>query len=366
MKTKSLILGLAAAAAVVGISAFLYIAGKPLLHGAGAAGTSAAPLQLKFPVTREDVVQIVEIKGKSSYTKETWISAPFGADVKRWNVSDGAQVSKGDVLFELDGSELGAEIAQLEVNQRKQELEASLARFQASPGEGAASAAAASTEEEAKQRYAQAENLKLQTELNAVSGEAARKQIEQKRSKLEQAVFPSPESGIFLFGETKEPKLVKDGDRLGKIVDVTKLQLLTTVGEFDVFRIKPGMPVDVKVDALQGVKLKGQVDSVSKFARPGTDSSGGGAAQFEVVISLEPNEKLIAGLSLTGSIETERKSGVLTVPTLAVQQDKEGYFVTVLDDSGQVTRRNVQIGTETADKTEIVSGVQVGETVVLE
>jgi macrolide-specific efflux system membrane fusion protein len=368
MRIRKIALLTLAAAAVLGVSTFLYMQGKPGKRSAGSAGAgTAAAMQLKFPVTREDIVNTIEIKGKSSYVKETWITAPFDAKVKKWNVSDGSQVGKGDVLFELDSTELSADIAQLEASGRKQELEAALARFQAAAGvNDGADAGGAVSEAEARQRYAAAESRRLQTELNEASGAAASKQLEVKRAKLAQANYAAPEAGIFLFGDTKEPQLVKEGDRLGKIVDLTKLQLLTTVGEYDVFRIRPGMPVDVKVEALPGLKLKGSIERVSKFAKPGTDGSGGGVAQFEVVIALEPNEKLIAGLSLTGTIETERKHGVLTVPTLAVQHDKDQYFVMVLGPSGAAEKRLIAVGTETADKTEVVSGLNEGDTVVLE
>jgi multidrug efflux pump subunit AcrA (membrane-fusion protein) len=57
---------------------------------------------------------------------------------------------------------------------------------------------------------------------------------------------------------------------------------------------------------------------------------------------------------------------VLTVPTLAVQHDKDDDYVMVLSGFGAAERRTVKIGTETADKTEIVSGMNEGETVVLE
>jgi HlyD family secretion protein/macrolide-specific efflux system membrane fusion protein len=49
-----------------------------------------------------------------------------------------------------------------------------------------------------------------------------------------------------------------------------------------------------------------------------------------------------------------------------VQHDKDDDYVRVLSGSGAADRRTVKIGTETADTTEIVSGVNVGETVVLE
>lgn len=144
----------------------------------------------------------------------------------------------------------------------------------------------------------------------------------------------------------------------------SKLQLVCTVGEFDVYKIKPDMPVEVKVDALKQMKLQGKVEKVSRFAKSGTDQ-GTGAAQFEVTISLEPNEKLIAGLSLTGTIETEKKQGAIVVPTLAVMREKDAYYV-MLQTSQGAERRDIEIGMETPEKTEVLKGLNVGDTVVLQ
>lgn len=204
----------------------------------------------------------------------------------------------------------------------------------------------------------------MQDELDALTRKTALKQLEEKKGKLAKAAMFAPVDGIFLFADKKEPPKLEERTAVGKIVDLTKLQLTTTVSEYEVYQIQPGMNVDVRVEALSGLKLAGKVERVSKFAKAGTDQ-GGAAAQFEVVVSLEPNEKLIAGLSLTGKITAEQKQGALVVPTIAVQRDKEAAFVYVLGAQGP-ERKTITIGLETADKTEVLEGLNEGDTVVLQ
>ncbi|MNE61889.1 macrolide transporter subunit MacA [compost metagenome] len=149
-------------------------------------------------------------------------------------------------------------------------------------------------------------------------------------------------------------------------MDLTKLQFVTLVGEQDVFRIKQGMSVDVKINAMKELKLKGTVQSVSKFAKTGTDQNNlGQAAQFEVIISLEPNEHLIAGLSLTGAIEIERKEKVIVVPTMAIISEEDKHYVMFDAGNGQYERRAVTIGLETPEHTEVLEGVKEGDKVAL-
>ncbi|MNI25867.1 HlyD family secretion protein [compost metagenome] len=124
------------------------------------------------------------------------------------------------------------------------------------------------------------------------------------------------------------------------------------------------MSVIVSVDALKQTKLKGKVEKVSKFAKSGTDQ-GTASAQFEVTISLEPHEQLIAGLSLSGTVETEKKQGTLVVPTLAVQYEKEEVYVMLQTPQG-AQKQIIEIGMETAEKTEVLKGLNEGDTVILQ
>ncbi|MCS7460174.1 efflux RND transporter periplasmic adaptor subunit [Paenibacillus doosanensis] len=369
MKRKTWITA-AAALLVVGISAVLYVQShsKPAKQQTGNQGAPS----LTFKVTREDLINSVEVKGKTSYQNETYVNAPFTADVKSWAVTDGAQVKRGDTLFVLDTTSLDDEIAQLQASEKKQELELNLSEFQReTPAEQEAAAAGSGlTEREAKQRYADAKSRDVQEEIGRLNLQHMRSQLSQKSEKRKAAQFAAPEDGIFLFDSTKQPQSVKESERIGKIVDLTKLELVCYVGEYDLFHLKVGMPVDVRVDALKNTKLQGKVEYISKFAKNTDDNSDGSvntaAAQFQVRISLEPNEQLIAGLSLTATIMTDKKPDTLVVSTLAIQRDKEQYYVMVPGEQGNLEKREVKIGLETPENTEIVSGLNEGDTVILQ
>lgn len=367
MKKKKTWMFILTAVIVCGISSFLYISSHPGPKNNNGSGAASAMIVLQFKVIKEDLVNSIEVKGKSSYEKETRVYAPFTGEIKAWHLTDGAQVKKGQLLFELDATPLRSEISALQSNLKKQKLEADLANFKAAgpTGETESIAAGAVSEEDARGRFAASEGRKIQNQLNEVNDESTQLQLAKKQEKVAQASFVAPEDGIFLFEDSsKIPKSVEESVRIGKIVDLTKLQLVCTVGEFDVFRIKPDMPVQVKVEALKQKKLQGKVEKVSKFAKTGTEQ-GSGSAQFEVTISLEPTEQLIAGLSLSGTIETEKKPGTIVVPTLAVMHEKDVYYV-MLQTAQGVERRDIEIGLETPEKTEVLKGLNEGDTVVLQ
>jgi macrolide-specific efflux system membrane fusion protein len=325
---------------------------------------------IKFQATREDIANNIEIKGKSSYVKETWVYAPFASEVKTWNVHEGMQVHKGDVLFELSDEKLRNSIELMQANQRKLLLDQKLNQMKAKLELEKNTAVAILSDSqggsinEAFDRYAKDEQLNVQDELDRIQQDIAAKELADNQDKAAKAKYAAQESGIFLFQDTKEPNRVADEKPVGKIVDTSRLQLICTVGEFEVFLIKPGMEVSVGIDALKQTQIKGKVESISKFAKTGTDQSTG-SAQFEVTISLEANSKLIAGLSLTGSIQTDKKVGAIVVQTLAVLHEQNDYFVYV-ERNGSVEKQSIKLGLETPEKTEVLEGIKAGDTIVLQ
>lgn len=346
---------------IVGISYGLYRFSTPT------APDQSAMLEqniISFPVTQESLLNTITVKGKSSYERETIVYAPFTGKVKQWKVTNAQQVKKGDLLFHLDPADLQKKITQLEATIKKSELEQQLSDFQASLQVEQSSA---TTEEEAKKQYADREASKIQQELNKVNLQIQKEELTALYNKMNTASYHAATDGIFLYDEPNNMlQYVEENARIGKIVDTDKLQLVTYVGEQEVFSIAPGMPVHVKINALKDVSLTGKVIKVSKFAKASNDANSSQPSQFEVVISLEPHQQLIAGLTLTGEIEIDRKDSAIVVPTVAVMKDDQGAYVMLMSDSGTIERRDIEIGMETSENTEVLSGVQLGDTVILQ
>lgn len=333
----------------------------------------AAPIEppqvISFQATQETMTKSIQVKGKSKYEQETLVYAPYASKVTKWRVENGGQVKKGEVLFTLDQTALRTEIEQQEANIRKAELEAKLNEFVSLQDQEAAPIGA--TEAERLKMLADQETKKLNQELNEVTAQIQQREIADKKKKLSSAVVHAPASGIFLFENATEiPQMVTDNQYIGKIVNLSKLQFIAVVGEQDIFSIKKGMQVSVSMTAKKDLKLKGTVLEVSKFAlatggQNASQSTTQSTPQFEVVISLEPNEHLIGGLSLTGEIETVRKEKVTAVPTMAVMREPGAAYVMIDKGNGQTERRDVKTGMETLDKVEIIEGLKPGDTVVL-
>ncbi|MFS0837586.1 efflux RND transporter periplasmic adaptor subunit [Paenibacillus sp. 1P03SA] len=233
---KKKVWAVAAAVVVIGISVFLYIKSHPQTGPDPADMAMNNPLS--FKVTREELIGSIEVKGKSSYEKETWVHAPFSGDIVKWNVTDGAQVKKGDSLFILDSAAIDAEIVQMQANLRKQDLESQLAKFQERSAEAPAGSGESGgmSEADAKKRYVDAESAKIQAQLNTMNRETAQTQLSEKQKMLAKANFKAPESGIFLFEDSsKIPQALQANNRIGKIVDLSKLESALLCGRIRCF-----------------------------------------------------------------------------------------------------------------------------------
>ncbi|ETT66073.1 MULTISPECIES: efflux RND transporter periplasmic adaptor subunit [Paenibacillus] len=325
------------------------------------------PQAITFEVTQETITNSIQVKGNSNYEKETLVYAPYASKVTKWKVENGGQVKKGDLLFTLDQEALKNEIATQEATIRKAKLEAELNEFVSQQDEE--NAALGATEAERIKALTAQEATRLGDELNQVNAEIQARELTEKKTKLKTALYYAPASGIFLFDSASEiPQTVTDNQYIGKIVDMNKLEFIALVGEQDVFRIKTGMKVDVKMTAIKDLKLSGEVTKVAKFAKTasGQNATTSSVPQFEVVITLQPDEHLIGGLSLNGEIETVRKENATVVSSIAVMHEGDLSYVMLDKGDGQYERKDIEVGLETTDKTEVLSGLKVGDVVVLQ
>ncbi|WP_379152730.1 efflux RND transporter periplasmic adaptor subunit [Paenibacillus sp. sgz5001063] len=326
------------------------------------------PMQaITFPVTKETMTKSIQVKGTSKYQHETLVYAPFASKVTDWKVENGGQVKKGSVMYTLDTEALKNDIATQEATIRKAKLEAELNAFINQQNEETAVVGA--TEAERLKTLATQETSRISDDLNQVNAEIQAREIADKKKKIQAASYRAPASGIFLFDNSSEiPQLVTDNQYIGKIVDLSKLEFIALVGEQDIFSIKPGMKVKVKMTASKDVKLSGVVTKVSKFATTvsAKDTTTNQTPQFEVVISLEPNELLIGGLSLTGEIETLRKDNVTAVSNIAIIHEGDLSYVMVDKGNGKTERQQITTGLETTDMVEVLTGLKPGDTVVLQ
>jgi hypothetical protein len=133
-----------------------------------------------------------------------------------------------------------------------------------------------------------------------------------------------------------------------------------SLSESDIGSVKVGQSVTVTVNALQGQKMAAHVSSIGVLPTSSTSSGSSGAVSYPVTVVLDQGASGVrSGMSATADIVTGRASG-LVVPNQAVQ----GGMVTV-DRNGTRTQQRVQTGVVGDTSTQVLSGLQQGDTVVV-
>ena len=147
------------------------------------------------------------------------------------------------------------------------------------------------------------------------------------------------------------------------LVDTSTVKMEGVVDEIDIYQVKLGQEAVITVDALPDEEFSGKVTFISPF---GTEETG--VVEFAVTISLEPAEvDLRGGLTATADIVVVKHQNVLLIPNRAVKGLVGDYWVEVVIDEAteEVEKRQVVLGAESGQFSEVISGLEEGEKVVV-
>ncbi len=186
------------------------------------------------------------------------------------------------------------------------------------------------------------------------------------RTNLDNAVVTAPFDGIIANVNVKEGDVLSQVNYttaiVAQIIAPSRMELDIVVKEMDIPSVKLGQKVTVSVDALPDERFEGVVTSVSPL--PLTASN---LVSYEVktVFSVPQNSALKAGMGATADIIIDKRSNVLLVPSRAVKKDSQGKPIVGVLVSGQTQDRAVTLGLSDGPQTEVVNGLDEGQTIVV-
>lgn len=162
---------------------------------------------------------------------------------------------------------------------------------------------------------------------------------------------------------------VREGQKLIRIPDLSHMLVNTRVHEAMVSRIRTGMKVEVKVDAMPDRVLKASVRSVATVAIA-NDWRSADVKMYQTMVSIDEEvPTLKPGMSAEVSIHVAATdTSVPTVPVQAIvggpeMGTKRKLFVK--GPNGEPMEREIEIGLSNDKIAEIRSGVKAGDEVVL-
>jgi hypothetical protein len=137
--------------------------------------------------------------------------------------------------------------------------------------------------------------------------------------------------------------------------DLSSLQLVVPLSESEIGDVKDGQIATVTVEALSATKLAAHVREVGL-----TSTSSSGAVSYDVTFQLDQLAAGIKlGMSATAEVVIKQAEGI-NVPTSAITADE-----VAVERDGKQVRQRVVTGLAGNSSTIVLSGLGVGETVVL-
>lgn len=207
-----------------------------------------------------------------------------------------------------------------------------------------------------KNAQAQKKNAESQVKL-------AELQVKQAERRLSQATLTAPIDGTVSqvgvdVGEASAGGAVVPFT----LVDDSKYHIDITVDEIDIAKIKLDQEVDVTLDALPGVTVKGKVE---RIAPTSTTVNGVVSYQVRVVVEQTAEVQLRAGMTANAAIVLDRRDNVLLAPNWAVRRDRaNGTAFLTLKNGDTTTEVEVKLGLRNDTSSEILSGAKAGDTIV--
>lgn len=175
----------------------------------------------------------------------------------------------------------------------------------------------------------------------------------------------APDDGTVTSLEVYEGDRVNVGKAVAHLTDYSDFNTVIQVDELDITKVKKGQSATITVNADPDHEYSGKVVSI---AREGENTNG--VSTFDVTLHLNKSDQLKAGMTATATIEIEKKSDALYLPSGAVHQSGDQYFVYLSDSSGgtdttQGQQVEVETGIHNDRSVEITSGLEEGDSVQL-
>jgi RND family efflux transporter MFP subunit len=194
------------------------------------------------------------------------------------------------------------------------------------------------------------ENERIVSEHNLQALDETRKKLE---TQMRNSEIRAPMDGLLTAIQTIDKELVSQGNQLFTISS-HKNYVRGEVNEEDVGEVKPGMKANLQLYAYRMKTFAAHVSSIQPAADPDTQ-------RYTVILEMEnPTDNLMAGMTGEMNIITGTHENAVLVPTRALLVDQA-----LVVKHGIVQRRTVKVGFRTLDFAEALSGLSVGDHVVV-
>ena len=364
-----------------------------------------------YTVQRATLQETIEARGRVTARKEMPLVFPVAGMLKAVYVYVGDEVAAGAVLAELEAPDLRekmldrkfdlntAEVAlsrtegsyavsraQAQYNQAQAEYDQT-----ALNGEMAVVAARQAAEENAcgslcsiKLEQAQS-GAEIATRIAAAKLETARIALLEARAnhdyqiqtaeervtlareryllaseQISQTHLTAPFPGILVAFNKQVGDPVEAYATIGTLADPSGLHVVLNVAAERIERLSVGMPVTIQLDAYPDQTYTGTVQQIGTQPTLGQNT-------YEVTVIFDPDQEVPPAIQMGAEavITGQTREDVLVVPNRALHNIAGWTYVEVVDANNDVQQVDVQTGITDGSMTEITTGVQSGQVILI-
>jgi len=282
------------------------------------------------------------------------VGSPVPARAVRLLAAPGQVVRRGQVLAELQSLELGKSRGEYLEAQARVELARQALNRKRSLAQERIAPQREVQEAEAELKTAEATLQAARSALQALGAPAVA------GNDGSRFALRAPVSGTVIERNIMRGQVTEPTQALFKVGDLAVLWLTAHASERDAVRVRPGSRARVAIPALPGMSLTGRVAMVGSQVE---------VSSRTIPVRIEINNRagvLRPGMSATVWLPVGEGSPVIAVPVAALQRLDEKWSVFIPRAEGVFEVRNVGRGRDLGGEVEILSGLEAGETVVVE
>jgi RND family efflux transporter MFP subunit len=316
-------------------------------------------------VEQRDIRFSVPAAGEITPAEQVSVRPEINGRIETLPVDIGDEVKAGQVLFTLDDAELQNEKASrtTDIERAKLQLEQADRNYKRAAELASENLISKELYENSKTEYDLAKNAleRTQRDLAIVEEQLSRTKIV---APFDCTILTRPVSiGQAVSGSGG----FNSGTEVLTVADLHNLIINAHINQADIIRLKQNQEVEVDVEAVEGLTVKGQVERIAPQATIKNNIKG-----FAVRIFLKDADKRIRpGMTANIKIPVASADNVVAVPLAAVftERDPDTYETeryVYVKKGEEFERRPVEVGVADFFYAEIQSGLSPGEIVALE
>ena len=338
-------------------------------------------------VTRGNVEKTVVASGSVESVNEVDVGAQASGKITKLYVKLGQEIKKGEMIADIDSTTqintLNTKKAalvsyQAQLKAKKTAYDVALSSYNRLSKLYTQKATSLDSVNAAKSTL---DNAKAEMEAIEANIKQAEIEVNTAETNAGYTKITAPMDGTIISVPVSEGQTVNANQTTPTIVtiaDLSKMKIKPEISEGDITKVKSGQEVSFTILSDSQTVYHSVIDSVDPANTTTTDSSATSSSTSSSSISTtsaiyyyanvlidNPDHTLRIGMTTENNIKIANAKDVLLVSNMAIQKRDGKSFVNVLNDKNQPEQREVGTGVQNDFKTEIKSGLNEGEKVIV-